>query len=168
MTLDLDSSVVTRYGEQEGAKVGYNPHKPGRPSHHPIIAFMPEMRMVVNAWMRPGNTADLSNYRSFLDETFSILSNKKVGLVRADSGFFSNGFMEYCEARQLNYITAVKFYKPIKHEVFHQKAWIALHDGIENGMVLSSSRMVPFPAHDCSPQESIQTSQIKREALALG
>jgi len=131
MTLDLDSSVVTRYGEQEGAKVGYNPRKPGRPSHHPLIAFMPEMRMVVNAWMRPGNTADLSNYRSFLDETFSILSNKKVGLVRADSGFFSNGFMEYCEERKLNYITAVKFYKPIKHEVFHQKAWVSLHDGIE-------------------------------------
>jgi hypothetical protein len=31
MTLDLGSSVVTRYGEQERAKVGYNPRKPGRP-----------------------------------------------------------------------------------------------------------------------------------------
>jgi hypothetical protein len=131
MTLDLDSSVVTRYGEQEGAKVGYNPRKPGRPSHHPLIAFMAEMRMVVNAWLRPGNTADLSNYRSFLDETFSILSNKKVGLIRADSGFFSNGFMEYCETKHLNYITAVKFYKPIKHEVLHQKTWSCLHEGIE-------------------------------------
>jgi len=131
MTLDLDSSVVTRYGEQEGAKIGYNPRKPGRPSHHPLVAFTPEMRMVVNAWLRPGNTADLSNYRSFLDETFSILSNKKVGLIRADSGFFANGFMEYCEERNLNYINAVKFYKPIKNEVFRQKGWVALYDGIE-------------------------------------
>lgn len=39
--------------------------------------------------------------------------------------------MEYCEAQQLNYITAVRFFKPIKNEVFHQKAWITLHDGIE-------------------------------------
>jgi hypothetical protein len=45
MTLDLDSSVMTRYGEQEGAKAGYNPKKPGRASHHPLIAFMAEMRM---------------------------------------------------------------------------------------------------------------------------
>ena len=28
-TLDLDSSVLTRYGEQEGAEVGYNSKKPG-------------------------------------------------------------------------------------------------------------------------------------------
>ncbi len=39
--------------------------------------------------------------------------------------------MEYCEERNLNYIKAVKFYKPIKNEVFHQKGWISLHDGIE-------------------------------------
>jgi hypothetical protein len=64
MTLDLDSSVVTRYGEQEGAKVGYNPRKPGRPSHHPLVAFMPEMACG-QCLLRPGNTADLSNYRSF-------------------------------------------------------------------------------------------------------
>jgi hypothetical protein len=32
-TLDIDSSVMTRYGFQEGAKRGYNPSKKGRPSH---------------------------------------------------------------------------------------------------------------------------------------
>ena len=29
--MDLDSTVVTVYGKQEGAAVGYNPSKPGRP-----------------------------------------------------------------------------------------------------------------------------------------
>lgn len=38
-TLDIDSSVVTRYGEQEGAKKGYNPKKKGRNSH--IIHLSP-------------------------------------------------------------------------------------------------------------------------------
>jgi Transposase DDE domain group 1 len=131
MTLDLDSSVMTRYGEQEGAKVGYNPKKPGRASHHPLIAFMAEMRMIVNAWMRPGNTVSLSNHRAFLDETFSILGNKKVGLVRADSGFFSNEYMKYFEEKKMNYITAVKFYRPIKREVLYHKEWISLKDGLE-------------------------------------
>ena len=131
LTLDLDSSVITRYGEQEGAKVGYNPHKPGRPSHHPLIAFMPEMRMVVNAWLRPGNTVALSNHRAFLDETFSILQEKKVGLVRADSGFFAEQFMTYFEERNLNYITAVKLFAPIKSEVGSHKQWVNLKDGIE-------------------------------------
>ncbi|WP_297394309.1 hypothetical protein [Acidiferrobacter sp.] len=31
--LDLDTTVKCLYGKQEGAVVGYNPHKPGRPSH---------------------------------------------------------------------------------------------------------------------------------------
>lgn len=131
MTLDLDSSVMTRYGEQEGAKVGYNPHKPGRASHHPLIAFMADMRMVVNAWMRPGNTASLSNSLNFLDETFEILQNKKVGLVRTDSGFFSEKFMRYFEERQIHYITAAKFISPIKSEIRSHKKWVQIADGID-------------------------------------
>ena len=31
--LDMDATVKRLYGRQEGAEVGYNPHKPGRPSH---------------------------------------------------------------------------------------------------------------------------------------
>ena len=31
--LDMDATVKPLYGRQEGAEVGYNPHKPGRPSH---------------------------------------------------------------------------------------------------------------------------------------
>jgi hypothetical protein len=31
--LDVDSTVKPLYGHQEGAKAGYNPRKPGRPSH---------------------------------------------------------------------------------------------------------------------------------------
>ena len=69
VTIDFDSSVVTRYGEQEGSKSGYNPSKPGRASHHPLMAFIAETRMVANAWLRPGNTAAISNCKAFIDET---------------------------------------------------------------------------------------------------
>ena len=31
--LDVDTTIKPPYGEQEGAELGYNPHKPGRPSH---------------------------------------------------------------------------------------------------------------------------------------
>ncbi len=35
-TVVMDSTVVVRYGlKQAGAEKGYNPKKPGRPSHHP-------------------------------------------------------------------------------------------------------------------------------------
>jgi hypothetical protein len=37
LTVDFDSSVVTRYGDQQGATKGYNPAKPGRNSHHAVL-----------------------------------------------------------------------------------------------------------------------------------
>lgn len=132
ITLDFDSSVMTRYGEQEGSKVGYNPTKPGRASHHPLMAFIAETRMVANAWLRQGNTAALSNCKAFMDETFEIVKDKKVGLVRADSGFYSHDFLNYLETqKQINYIIAVKLYHTIKRELRNLKGWIKLKDGME-------------------------------------
>ena len=51
LTLDLDSTVMTRYGQQEGAARGYNPRKPGRCSHHPLMAFVADTRMIANLWL---------------------------------------------------------------------------------------------------------------------
>ena len=132
ITIDFDSSIMTRYGDQEGSKVGYNPNKPGRASHHPLMAFIAETRMVANAWLRPGNTAALSNCKAFIDETFEILLNKKVGLVRADSGFYAHDFLNYLEQeKKVNYIVAVKMYPTIKKELRMLQEWTHLKEGIE-------------------------------------
>lgn len=132
LTIDLDSTVITRYGEQEGAKRGYNPKKPGRNSHHPLIAFISQTKMIANAWMRSGDTNSLNNYDAFLNETFDIaLKNKKVGLVRADSGFYSQEFLEWFEKRNLNYIIAVKFYENIKYTIGNITEWIEITKGLE-------------------------------------
>ena len=131
VTLDFDSTVMTRYGEQEGVKVGYNPSKPGRGSHHPLMAFMAETRMVVNAWLRVGNSVALSGIEKFIEETTRILAGKKIGLIRADSGFFSNKVLEYLELKEMKYIIAVKFYKSVRKSIFESKGWITLKDGIQ-------------------------------------
>jgi len=38
VSLDLDSTVFQRSGQQAGAAKGYNPRRPGRKSHHPLLA----------------------------------------------------------------------------------------------------------------------------------
>ena len=86
-TLDFDSSVITRYGEQQGAKKGYNSKKPGRKSHHPIMAFVHECRMIANFWLRPEDSYTTNNFLGFMENTLEHLIGKKVGLIRADSGF---------------------------------------------------------------------------------
>lgn len=60
LTLDLDSTVMTRYGTQAGAAKGYNPRRRGRLSHHPLMAFVADLRLIANCWLRPGNTASSS------------------------------------------------------------------------------------------------------------
>ncbi len=132
LTIDLDSTVITRYGNQEGAKKGYNPKKMGRNSHHPLIAFISQTKMVANAWMRAGNTSDLNNYDAFLNETFDVaLKDKEIGLVRADSGFYSNNFLKWFENRDLNYIIAVKFYENIKYQIGAIERWVKITDGLD-------------------------------------
>lgn len=130
-TLDIDSTVVTRYGNQEGAKKGYNPKKKGRNSHHPIIAFVNEVRMVANFWLRSGNTSSANNFVGFLEDTLSRFGNKKVGLTRLDSGFFQKEILDYLEQKNMHYIVAAKFTHPVQHLIDQQDFWMGIDKGIE-------------------------------------
>jgi len=132
-TLDMDSSILTRYGEQEGAKTGYNPKKPGRKSHHPLMAFVADCRMVANLWLRSGNAYTTNNMFGFLEDTLHKLKEKRIGLLRCDSGFFSDEILSYLEERtsSINYIIAAKFYPPIKRKITAEKVWLKLDEGIE-------------------------------------
>lgn len=132
VTIDFDSTVITRYGEQDGSSKGYNPNKRGRNSHHPLMAFISQTRMVANAWLRPGATGASSNCINFMEETFEhCLQSKQIGLVRADSGFYTEDILEYLESKKRNYIIAVRMYPNIKSEIYTHKEWVSLAKGIE-------------------------------------
>lgn len=130
-TLDFDSTVMVREGSQEGAAKGYNPKRPGRPSHHPLSAFVSDVRMIANYWLRPGNTSASTNYLSFLEDTLSRLQDKRVGLIRMDSGFFSGNILGYLEQRQLSYIIACRLNNRIKYSLTHEKTWVEVAGGLE-------------------------------------
>lgn len=129
-TLDVDSSVWTRYGKQQGSKKGYNPKKRGRLSHHPLIAFVAELKMVANFWLRPGNSNTSNNILAFLQETFDVLQGKTIGLFRADSEFYSKDVMEWLEDKQTDYVIAVKMYPNLRDEFKEHAKWIEHADGI--------------------------------------
>lgn len=130
-TLDIDSTIMTRYGGQHGAKKGYNPKKKGRVSHHPLIAFVGELRLVANFWLRSGKASSANNFVNFLAETLEIFGDKKVGLVRLDSGFCQKDVFDYLESQSLNYIVAAKFVHPIQRLIDKQQRWITIDDGIQ-------------------------------------
>jgi Transposase DDE domain group 1 len=113
LTLDLDSTVMTRYGHQEGAVKGYNPAKRSRASHHPLMAFVSETRMIANCWLRPGNASSANNAQGFLSNTRKRLGNKRIALVRADSGFGDNAFLDHLEQEKLHYVIALRQTQPM-------------------------------------------------------
>jgi hypothetical protein len=99
--VDIDSTVITRYGNQDGVEVGYNPRKPGRGSHHPLIAFAAEAKMVIQSWMRKGNSVSSTDIDDFITVLLKTLDKSNIGLVRADSGFFSETTLDTFEDNQL-------------------------------------------------------------------
>ncbi len=131
MTLDVDSTVITRHGEQEGAVRGYNPGRRGRPSHHPLLAFVAEARLVANFWLRPGNANSANNCLQFLESTFHHLGDKVVGLLRADSGFFDDAVFSLLEGRQIPYIIAARLTQPLQRLLYQTNGWWALAPGLE-------------------------------------
>lgn len=130
-TLDIDSSVMTRYGSQQGAKKGYNPNKRGRASHHPLIAFIADVKLVANMWLRSGDTSSANNFLGFLEDTLSKLKNKTVSLIRLDSGFCQSSIFDYLEQKSMDYIIAAKFTHPIQRLIHRSNNWILLDTGIE-------------------------------------
>jgi hypothetical protein len=132
LTLDLDSTILTRYGQrQEGGEIGYNPRRRGKPSHHPLLAFAAELRMVVSGWLRPGNTQAACNAEAFLNEALQLLQPRhRVGLVRADCGFCTTGLLSQLEACALNYIVVARMLPTVRRLVSGINNWMELGEGI--------------------------------------
>lgn len=128
ITLDLDSTVMTRYGTQEGAARGYNPAKRGRASHHPLMAFVADTRMIANCWLRPGNTSSANNVQAFLAHTLHHLGNKQVCLLRADSGFSDSAFLDHLDQQHLHHIIALRMNQPIQRALVEAAGWWPLLD----------------------------------------
>lgn len=125
MTVDIDSTVITRHGHQEHAVKGYNPEKRGKPSHHPLIAFCDEMKMVINAWMRTGNSGSTTAIEEFLDELFQIAEPTRIGLLRMDSGYYSQVIMNKLEEmiRPVTYLIKARMTDKLRSVIYSINNW---------------------------------------------
>ena len=127
--LDLDSTVFQRSGAQEGAAKGYNPRRPGRKSHHPILAVLAEAAFVLHGWLRSGNAGAARGVVAFLQEALALLpAGFSIRCVRADSGFFEEALLAFLEERKLNYIVVAKLTTSLKRECAGIKNWTVIDE----------------------------------------
>ena len=131
-SLDLDSTVFQRSGEQEGAAKGYNPSRPGRKTHHPLLAILGEAQCVLHAWLRSGNTGASSGVSNFLTEALALLPKAwKLRCVRADSGFFAQEMLGLLEERSLPYIVVAKLTRTVKQQAAGVRNWKRVDNNYE-------------------------------------
>lgn len=127
-SLDLDSTIFSRHGaQQQGAARGYNPRRPGRLSHHPLLAVLAEANFVLHSWLRSGNAGTSQGAAQFLSEALGLLgAQHRIRCVRADSGFYGDHFLSFLEERALPYIVVARLTSYLKSRLYQVRDWQAI------------------------------------------
>jgi hypothetical protein len=116
--LDVDTTVKPLYGHQEGAAIGYNPKKPGRPSHVYHTYSMAGARLVldvdVTAGDEHGSHHSAPSLWALLDRTARDCWPR---LLRGDNGFGNEGIMREAERRELAYLFKLRLTANVKREI---------------------------------------------------
>lgn len=132
--LDLDSTVLQRFGRQEGAVRGYNPTRRHGRSHRPLLAFVSEPVLVLHGWLRAGHAADNRGAVEFLREALPTLPPSwTVAGVRADAAFFDQKLLEFLEEKQLPYIIVVRRKEGVQQAVHTVREWSAVDSRTATG-----------------------------------
>lgn len=131
--LDVDTRVKSLYGKQEGAVKGYNPHKPGRPSHTYHTYFLSNLRLVIDVDVQPGNrTAACYTMPGLWDFLDNLDRQAWPALIRGDCAFGNELVMVEAEQRSLNYLFKLRQTKRVKQlieRLFWDSEWVQTQQG---------------------------------------
>ncbi len=98
--LDIDTTIKPIYGHQQGALLGYNPRKPGRPSHAYHSYLMAGLRLVLGVEVAAGNEHTAQHAQPGLLKILDALPGAhKPKLVRGDNAFGNDALLTELEAR---------------------------------------------------------------------
>jgi hypothetical protein len=133
--LDVDVTVKPLFGKQEGAVVGYNPHKPGRPSHAYHTYQMAGLRLILGVDVEAGNETNASHTLPGLLRCIDRIPKEKwPKLVRGDCGFGTDPVMLGLEERGIPFLFKLRLSKNVKRyiqKVFWSEDWADAGQGWE-------------------------------------
>ena len=135
--LDIDTTIKPLYGKQEGATVGYNPHKPGRPSHAYHSYLMSEQRLVLDVAVSPGHQMSSKHALPGLAavlERCALTPAHKPRLVRGDCGFGNEATLALVESHGIDYLFRLRQTANVKKLIarcFFKDSWVNAGCGYE-------------------------------------
>jgi hypothetical protein len=124
--LDMDATIKPLYGRQEGAEVGYNPHKPGRPSHVLHTFWVGNLRLVLDAVLSSGKQHTSGHAKAAMARLLDELGDKAPALVRGDCGYGNEDIIDVCEQRDLRYLLRLRKTANVKRlieRLFRREDW---------------------------------------------
>jgi len=118
LILDLDSTVVTVFGRQEGAAVGYNPRYRGKRSYDPLLCLEANSSLLWDTELRPGDAGTWSESEGVLASSFSsIPADIRELRVRADAGFGYEPVLATLDARAAQYAVVARMTASLKRRL---------------------------------------------------
>jgi hypothetical protein len=116
--LDCDVTVKPLYGHQEGAVKGYNPHKPGRPSHSYHTYLIATLRLVLEVEVQAGNrTASKYSAPGLWDLLARIPRAHWPVLLRGDRDWGNEANMARCEQERLAFLFKLRLSPGVKKTI---------------------------------------------------
>ena len=116
--LDMDATVKPLYGHQEQAVLGYNPGKPGRPSHVYHCYFIAAIRLVVEVEVQAGNRTASQHAQPGLWAWLDARPREQwPHLLRGDLSWGTERMMAEAEQRQLPYLFKLKKTAKVKRQI---------------------------------------------------
>ena len=127
----IDSTVDSVFGEQiEAADLGYNPHKPGRNSYHPLLAVDVATRSVVDGYLRPGSCASGHGLDGFIRKLIAESKHPMDQTVfRLDKGLTAGTVLGTIEAFKAGYVAKVKLTAKVVGQISKIKTWRPIGNG---------------------------------------
>jgi hypothetical protein len=115
LILDLDSTVVTVFGHQENAAVGYNPRYRGKRSYNPLLCIEANSSFLWDTALRPGNASSWDGSVDLLDACFgNVPSDIRELRVRADAGFGFQPVLRILDDRSVQYAVVARLTQAFK------------------------------------------------------
>ena len=131
--MDCDTTVKPLYGHQEGAVVGYNPHKPGRPSHTDHTFQICGVRLVLDGAVRPGNQHTSKPSEPHLWGLLDALPRACwPRFVRGDKDWGNERNMARCEQEEMPYLVKLRLTSGVKRgieKMMGKSGWVEAGSG---------------------------------------
>lgn len=133
--LDADTTVKLLYGHQAGAEIGYNPAKPGRPSHTLHTYCIGNLRLVLDVEVQGGKASAAKHSLPRLRLLIGRLApGERPALVRGDNAFGNEGVMGEMEEIGQRYLFKLRQTAGVKRLIerqWQQGDWQGVGQGFD-------------------------------------